>query len=125
MKLSRLALSLATAFAAVVLSVSAAFAADTPLNAKGTLMDVMCGSGVKSQAEADKHTRKCALMDHCAASGFGVVIDGKFHKFDAEGSKQAEAILKSSTKVDHLTATVEGTMLDDGSIKVSKITPEP
>jgi hypothetical protein len=121
MKGSKLTLTLASAFAAVMLSVPAVFAHETPVNAKGTLIDVMCGSGVKSQADADAHTRECGLMDHCAASGYGIVIDGKFHKLDAEGSKQAAAIFKSSTKKDHITATVEGTVLDDGTLQVKTL----
>ena len=114
----------AAALVALVLTAGAAFAKDTPLNAKGTIVDVMCGADMTSQADADAHTKKCALSARCVTSGFGAVIDGKFHKFDAAGSKQAEALVTASKKTDHITATVEGTLLDDGSIKVTKITAD-
>ena len=113
-----------------VLALAFAFAAlpaighplEKPIKAEGTLMDVMCGADVKTQAEADAHKRTCALMDHCAKSGFGIVIDGKFHKFDAEGSKKAEAIFRSSTKENEIHAAVVGTLADDGSIQVAELT---
>jgi hypothetical protein len=112
-------LALAIAFAALP---AIARPLDKPIKAEGTLMDVMCGSGVKTQAEADEHKRTCALMDHCLKSGFGIVIDGTFHKFDAEGNKKAEAIFRSSTKENEIRATVVGTLGDDGSIEVEELT---
>ena len=124
MKLSKMSLSVAVALVAVVFSISAAFAHEMQINTKGTLVDVMCSADVKTQADADNHTRECALMDACVKSGYGIVIDGKFHKFDAEGSKQAEAIFRSTKKTDHITATVEGTMLHDGSIAVTHLTAD-
>src|SRR5262245_41223107 len=124
MKASKLSITLAAALVAMVVTAATAFAHETAINAKGTLMDVMCAADVKTQADADKHTRACALMDSCVKSGYGIVIDGKFHKFDAEGSKQAEAIFRSTTKTDHIAATVVGTELEDGSIAVKTLTAE-
>src|SRR4051812_17707959 len=124
MSSSRFAVKLATAIGVGVLSVSAAFGAGKAINTKATLMDTMCGADMKSQADADKHTKACALDSHCAASGFGAVIDGTFHKFDAAGSEKAEALFKSTKKADHITAHVEGTLEDDGTIMVSKLTEE-
>ena len=117
---------IAIAILAAVLAAPAVFAAvhEQAINAKGTIVDAMCGPDMKTQADADKHERSCALMDHCREAGYGIVIDGKFHKFDAEGSKQAEALLRASEKADHITATVEGTLEHDGSIKVAKLTAE-
>src|SRR4051794_25189547 len=109
--------------AALAATVPAAAFSQSPFKQKGTLIDQMCGAS-SSQADADTHTRDCALMEHCLASGYGVVVDGKFHKFDAAGSKQAEAILRSTKKADHITATVEGVEQKDGSIAVTKITEE-
>jgi hypothetical protein len=124
MRFSKSSGTFAAALVAVVLAASAAFAGETPITAKGTLVDVMCSADIKTQADADNHTRECALMDSCVKSGYGIVIDGKFHKFDAEGSKQAEAIVRSTKKEDHITATVVGTTLDDGSIRVKTLTAE-
>jgi len=96
---------------------------ETPIKTTGTLIDTMCGANA-TQADADAHTRECALMEHCLASGFGMIIDGKFHKFDAAGDKLAAEIFRTTTKKDHITATVEGIEQHDGSIKVEKLTAE-
>jgi hypothetical protein len=123
MNRTKMKVTLASALAAVVLAASAAFAAEGPIKASGTLIDAMCGAEA-TQADADAHTRECALMSHCAASGFGIVLDGKFHKFDADGSKLAAEIFEKTTKKDHITATVEGVEQADGSIKVEKLTAD-
>jgi hypothetical protein len=112
--------AVAVALFALTTSVFAAGGAE-PIHAKGTLVDAMCGADIKSQDEADAHTRACALNSHCAASGFGIVVDGKFHKFDAEGNKKAEAIFKATDKKDHIAATVDGTLESDGSITVKSL----
>jgi len=102
---------------------AAVFAHTSPIIKSGTLIDVMCSEGA-TEASAAKHTAKCALMEHCAKSGYGIVIDGVFHKFDAEGNRQAEAIFRSTKKTDHITATVEGTLQHEGDITVTKLTAE-
>jgi hypothetical protein len=117
----QLAVALIALFAAPAVF---AFAHEESIHAKGTLIDVMCGAEVKTQEDADTHSRKCGLMKSCVASGYGIVVDGKFHKFDAEGSKKAEAIFRGTTKEDHIAATVDGTLEDDGSITVKTLTEE-
>src|SRR3954466_1670462 len=112
-----------TSVLCALVAVPSAFAAgaDQPVHVTGTIMDAMCGAGVTSQADAEKHTKECSLMAHCAESGFGIVIDGKFHKLDAEGSKKAEALGRASSKKDHIDAAVEGTMHEDGTIAVTSL----
>ena len=61
-------------------------------------------------------------LEHCVKSGYGIVIDGKFHKFDAEGNKQAEAIFRATKKTENLTVRVEGTLQHAGDITVTKLT---
>ena len=108
---------------ALIAGVPAAFAAahTEPINTTGVLLDVMCSEGA-TQESAAKHTRECGLMEHCAKSGYGIVIDGKFHKFDAEGSRQAEAIFRATKKTDNITVKVEGTLQHAGDITVTKLT---
>jgi hypothetical protein len=109
---------------ALVAAVPAAFAAHTePINTTGVLLDVMCSEGATEESAA-KHTRACGLMEHCVKSGYGIVIDGKFHKFDAEGNKQAEAIFRATTKTENITARVEGTLQHAGDITVTKLTEQ-
>jgi hypothetical protein len=76
------------------------------------------GCSGKMKADTDKHTTDCALK--CADTGFGLVLDGKFVKFDDAGNKQALAELKKTKKKDHLRATVTGTRTGD-EIKVQKV----
>jgi len=68
-------------------------------------VDSNCFAKVK--ADPDSHTRECALA--CAKSGFGIIAsDGTFLKFDASGNKKALALLKETSKKDHLRVTVTG-----------------
>jgi hypothetical protein len=76
--------------------------------------------GADAQTHAAKHTLECALMDDCKASGFGLFIDGVFHKFDAAGNKKALAWLGTVKKKDGLSVVVKGTMNSD-TIAVSEI----
>jgi hypothetical protein len=69
------------------------------------LVDAMCAENVK--ANPDRHTTDCAI--HCAGAGLGVLTaDSTFLKFDDAGTKQALAVMKATTKKDHLRATVTG-----------------
>ena len=75
-----------------------------------SIVDVQCSS--KAKANADAHTRDCALM--CAKSGFGIVDqNGNFLKFDAKGNQEATKLLQNSTKKDHLRVNVTGTKNGD------------
>jgi hypothetical protein len=85
-----------------------------------SIVDTQCASKVK--ADADSHTRDCALK--CAKSGFGIVDkDGNYLKFDAKGSQEAMKLLQSSTKKDHLrvdvTGSKEGDVIHVQSVKMS------
>jgi hypothetical protein len=70
-----------------------------------SLIDVKCSLKVKDNPDA--HTRDCAVM--CAGSGYGIwTADGKYLKFDADGSKKALALLKATDRRDHLRVDVTG-----------------
>ena len=86
----------------------------------GHLVDQMCGAGVKNSAKAAEHTKECALMDHCANTGFGIFANGKYIKFDAEGSKRAKALAEKTTKDLDIQIVVEGTQ-DGDNVIVSSI----
>lgn len=79
----------------------------------GYLVDQMCGTEMKDTAKAAGHTKECSLMDHCASSGFGVFADGKYVKFDAEGSKKAKALVEKSNKEKGITVIAEGSQNGD------------
>jgi len=84
-----------------------------------SLVDTMCSEKDAVKADPDKHPAKCAVA--CAKSGYGIMADGKFLKFDANGNKQAAAALQATKKTDHLRANVTGDKKGD-EIAVSKIT---
>ncbi len=87
---------------------------------KGYLTDKMCGSGFTKTGDAKvattkakKHTKDCALEDNCKASGYGLVIGGKYHKFDANGDKLALDYLNKTKKEKDLWVEVKGTASGD------------
>ena len=93
---------------------------------KGYLVDKMCATGMakkapeEAMAKAAKHTKSCALEESCMESGFGLISEGKWYKFDDGGDKQALAWLKKTEKKNDLLVAVTGT--HDGDLfKVSSI----
>lgn len=85
----------------------------------GILVDAKCGVQVtKSSEETAKHTVACALG--CKDSGFGIVVDGEFLKFDDYGNKLALMLLKATDKESNLKVRVGGYF--EGSVaKVSEL----
>ncbi len=82
-----------------------------------SVLDVSCST--KEAANADAHTRECALT--CQKSGFGIVTsDQKFLKFDATGNAKVLEELKSSSKADHLRVNVTGDVEGD-TLKVKSV----
>jgi hypothetical protein len=82
-----------------------------------SVIDVACSK--KAAANADAHTRECALA--CEKSGFGVVTaDKQFLKFDADGNAKMLEALKGSDKTDHLRVNVSGDVEGD-TIKVTSV----
>jgi hypothetical protein len=83
------------------------------------VLDVACSMKAASAADADGHTRDCALA--CQKSGFGILTaDNKFLKFDADGNAKILAELKSSDKKDHLRVNVTGEVKGD-TLKVASV----
>ncbi len=78
----------------------------------GFLIDKACSGGVAKKENpteaAGNHTKKCALMEKCVASGLGVFADGKFYELDEKGKTMAKAFLEKSTLDKGVKVTVEG-----------------
>lgn len=74
---------------------------------KGDIIDNMCANGNKDNiAEFVKsHTKACALMPNCVASGYSLFVDGKLHKFDDASNKKIEEFLKMSGSKLQVTVT--------------------
>ena len=90
--------------AAILAVVPLAASAETWKNAP--LLDTMCASKEKMAKDPDSHPASCAIQ--CAKSGYGIMVDGKYLKFDARGNEQIAQELKSTKKTDHLRVTVDG-----------------
>lgn len=93
---------------------------------KGYLVDKMCATGMvkkekgEAMSKAMKHTVSCALEEGCKESGYGLVIDGAYHKFDEAGDKLAVDYLNKATFKDNIFVEVSGSH-EGKLIKVSSI----
>jgi len=105
---------------AVACTLSIGIAQGKKATLTGHLVDQMCGGEVKDAAKAAEHSKECALMDHCASSGYGIFADGKYVKFDAEGSKKAKALVEKTKKEKDIAIIAEGT-LDGDSLTVASL----
>lgn len=92
---------------------SAGIAEGKKVTLTGHLIDQMCAGEVKDAVAAAKHSKECALMDHCAASGFGIFANGKYTKFDAAGSQKAKALAEKTKKEADIAVVAEGTLEAD------------
>jgi hypothetical protein len=93
----------------------------------GYLADMMCGKRLaKDEKKAAKHTVACALEEACAETGFGLVYENAFHKFDEKGDKMAkewlDKVQADGKQKDNLMVTVSGKMEGD-MMMVASITP--
>lgn len=85
----------------------------------GVVMDAACGARVAANAEKTaKHTVACALMESCKASGFGLILEGRFLKFNAAGDEQALKLLEAAKVRENFRAEVTGEFSED-DVKVS------
>ena len=72
--------------------------------ANAPLVDHNCMEKVK--ANPDTHTTACLLQ--CASSGYGILENGKWIKFDKAGNEKALAALKATHRKDHVRVNVTG-----------------
>ena len=96
----------------------APLAASAEVWKNASLLDSMCAAKEKVAKDPDSHPTSCALQ--CAKSGYGIMADGKFLKFDEKGNEQVSTALKATKKTDHLRVTVDGERKGD-SIAVKSV----
>ncbi|MBF0532519.1 MAG: hypothetical protein HQL23_05405 [Candidatus Omnitrophica bacterium] len=81
----------------------AAVAAPADVTLKGVIIDNQCAGGQKPEnlaAFIKTHTKECALMPACVASGYSIFVDGKLLKFDAaSNAKIADFLKKADSKL--------------------------
>jgi len=66
------------------------------LTFKGDIIDNMCAAENKDNL-ADflkTHTKECALMSDCIASGYSIFAEGKLYRFDQASNKKVEEFLR-------------------------------
>ena len=74
----------------------------------GVLIDASCGKRLAgSPGHVKSHQVACLLKEECASTGYGVVVDGKFYKFDEMGDKLAAVILKSTDRQSNVRVRVD------------------
>jgi hypothetical protein len=77
----------------------------------GYVVDQHCAGTLAGKTNAMEkaagHSKDCALMESCAASGYGIFSEGKYYKFDAKGSRRAQELFEKSklSKGMYFTAT--------------------
>ncbi len=87
----------------------------------GVLIDKMCSKKMTGDmAKCSMHTKMCASEEMCAKSGYGLMVDGKYYKFDKKGDQLATAYLKQTTKEKDMQIEVTGKM-SGSMIKVTDI----
>jgi hypothetical protein len=92
---------------------------------KGFVVDQMCAKTLAKKEgvmeKAGGHTKKCALEEGCAESGFGLFSEGKYYRFDEKGSAKAKDLIEGSKREKELmfeaTGSVDGDLLTVKSLK--------
>jgi len=89
----------------------------------GYVIDAMCAKGMARKENvmeaAAKHTKKCALEEACAESGYGVFSDGKWYKFDEKGDVMAKELIQNTKTEKGIMVMVSGTMEADKLVLAS------
>ena len=83
--------------------------AATEITLTGDIIDNMC-AGTKTTAELAEfvktHTKECALMPDCVATGYSIFADGTLYKFDKESNAKIEEFLKKEDSKLQVAVTV-------------------
>ncbi len=86
------------ALLAFSIQVQAAAGEEKAITLKGDIIDNLCADGNKANL-ADfvrAHSKSCALMPDCVASGYSLYVDGELHRFDQESNRKIEEFLRKS-----------------------------
>jgi hypothetical protein len=115
--MSRKLVSLITASLLLAGLVVLGTAQSSSVSLTGPIVDKACSARFTKasdpQTASAAHTRKCALMENCSKSGYGVFADGKYYEFDEKGNELAKTKIEASKKDSGAKYKVEGSV--DGS----------
>ena len=91
---------------------------------QGYVVDEMCAKIMMGKEttmkKAAAHTKACALMEECVASGYGVFSEGKWYKFDEAGDGMALELIENTERKKGIMVEVTGKM-DDETLAVASI----
>ncbi len=91
---------------------------------QGYVVDEMCAKIMMGKEttmkKAAAHTKACALMEECVASGYGVFSEGKWYKFDEAGDEMALELIENTERKKGIMVEVTGKM-DDETLEVASI----
>ncbi len=96
---------------AVILVICASFPAIASETRVGYLMPEACKS--RRESSPEEHTTRCALEPECIASGFGLLVDAQFFRFDAKGQEMAKSYFETTKKVDEHKVEVVGDVVGE------------
>jgi hypothetical protein len=95
--------------------------ADTVLT--GFVVDAACAKDMMGKPDvmklAEAHTKKCALEETCAPSGYGIFENGVWHKFDARGDARAKDLIERTSLLRAILVDVKGRINGDTLIVAS------
>ena len=81
---------------------------------RGYLIDNMCAGAPDDDkdygADAKEHSVGCAVMPHCAKSGYALAEGHKLYKLDEAGNTLAAKVFKTTKVTRGLMVEVEGTV---------------
>lgn len=96
----------------------------SPTTLSGYVVDQKCAKGIAKKSnmmeKAAAHTRDCALMENCAASGYGIFSEGKYYRFDEKGSATAKALLEKSKRTKEMYFKAVGQLVD-GTLNIASL----
>lgn len=118
----------ASALGVLILFAASLAAAQGPktVTLKGYVVDQMCAKTLAKKEnvmeKAGAHTKKCALEEGCAESGYGLFSEGKYYRFDEKGSEKAKALIEGSKRESALMFEASGSV--DGDLLTVKTLKE-
>lgn len=97
--LAQEAATTATPAAPAETAAPAAVVAPAEITLAGYIIDNKCATANKDKLEdfVRIHTKRCALLPACVASGYSIFSEGKLYKFDSASNAKIEEFLKKIT----------------------------
>ncbi len=84
---------------AVSVSIPGTASTASEIKLKGDIIDNLCAGSQKPEVLSEfikTHTKECALLPQCVASGYSIFADGKLNKLDKASNAKIEEFLKKA-----------------------------